>query len=259
MQRLPMIERGDGPAVLFAHGTLMDHTMFRHQVHSLRERYRAISYNLRAGTDLCASSYTNADLVDDCLRLMDDLSIERCVLGGLSMGGFMAIDFALKYPERVAGIILLDTMAVGYTPDERALFGSYFDPLDVDGPLPQAFIEWFTPVIFSKRAILRQPELIRYWTERWAERPARSVHREYRSWIDKADMTAPLANLSCGTLIIHGSDDAGIDVAQAHLMHRHIAGAQLRVIEGCGHASSEEAPAEVNAAIHDFLGRMQPW
>jgi len=255
MQRPPMIEQGDGPAVLFAHGTLMDHTMFRHQVHSLGERYRTISYNLRAGTDLYASSYTTADLVDDCLRLMNDLSIERCVLGGLSMGGFMAIDFALKYPERVAGIILLDTMAVSYTPEERTLFGSYFDSLDVDGPLPRPFIEWFTPIIFSKRAILQQQELVRYW----AERPARSVYREYRSWIDKADMTAQLASLSCGTLIIHGADDQGINVAQAHLMHRHIAGAQVRVIEGCGHASSEEAPVEVNAALHDFLGQMQPW
>lgn len=259
MQRPPMIEQGDGPAVLFAHGTLMDHTMFRHQVHSLGERYRTISYNLRAGTDLYASSYTNADLVEDCRRLMDDLSIERCVLGGLSMGGFMAIDFALKYPERVVGIILLDTMAVNYTPEERTLFGSYFNPLDVDGPLPRSFIEWFTPVIFSKRAILQQPELVRYWAERWAGRPARSVYREYRSWIDKADVTAPLASLSCETLIIHGADDQGINVAQAHLMHRHIAGAQLRVIEGCGHASSEEAPKEVNSALYGFLGQIQSW
>jgi pimeloyl-ACP methyl ester carboxylesterase len=63
--------------------------MFRHQANFLSSKYRAIAYGLRAATTAAERPYSNQDLVADCVALMDDLEIDRCVLGGLSMDGFM--------------------------------------------------------------------------------------------------------------------------------------------------------------------------
>ncbi len=255
----PILDRGTGPAILLAHGTLMDHTMFKHQVTFLSSKYRAIAYGLRAATGMAECLYSNQDLVSDCVSLMDDLEIDRCVLGGLSMGGFMAIDLALQHPDRVAGLVLFDSMSVGYTDEEKRLFGQHFDPLDCDGNLSLSFIEWFVPVIFSQRAMDYQPELIDDWKRRWAKRSARSLYFEYRSWIEKPDVTAQLNKLKCPTLILHGADDRGIDPEQARNMQKNIPGAKLGLIPGCGHACTEEAPDTVNALLVEFLNGIQPW
>jgi pimeloyl-ACP methyl ester carboxylesterase len=255
----PLLDSGTGPAILLAHGTLMDHTMFKHQVKFLSSKFRAIAYGLRAATAMAERPYSNQDLVSDCLALMDELKIERCVLGGLSMGGFMAIDLALQHPDRVAGLVLFDSMSVGYTDEEKRLFGQHFDPLDRDGKLSADFIDWFVPVIFSQRAVDHQPELIEEWKRRWAKRSARSLHYEYRSWIGKPDVTAKLDQLKCPTLILHGADDRGIDPEQARNMQEHIAGATLHLIPDCGHACTEEAPDAVNALLNKFLEGLPPW
>ncbi|CAL8476967.1 alpha/beta fold hydrolase [Caballeronia sp. S22] len=255
----PLLDRGTGPAILLAHGTLMDHTMFRHQVNFLSSKFRTIAYGLRAATAEAEHPYSNQDLVSDCLALMNDLEIDRCVLGGLSMGGFMAIDFVLQHPDRVAGLVLFDSMSVAYTDDEKRLFGQHFDPLDRDGSLSSSFIEWFVPVIFSQHAMDHQPEMIEDWKRRWAKRSARSLYYEYRSWIGKPDVTAKLHELKCPTLILHGADDRGIDPEQARNMQESIAGAKLRLIKDCGHACTEEAPEKVNALLTEFLDHLQPW
>ena len=100
-------EKGSGPAVVFSHGTLMDATQFDSQLDHLAERgYRALACNSRVLTGEPAP-HTLDDLVEDCRALLDDLGIGKCVLAGLSVGGFMALEFALAHPERLNGLILM--------------------------------------------------------------------------------------------------------------------------------------------------------
>jgi pimeloyl-ACP methyl ester carboxylesterase len=188
--------------------------------------------------------------VSDCLALIDDPAIDRCVLSGLSMRGFMAIDLALQHPDRMAGLALFDSMSAGYPDEEKCLFGQNFDPLDCDGNLSSSFIEWFVPVIFSLRAMDHPPVLIEDWKRRWAKRSARSLYYEYWSWLERPDVTAkldqPMLNLA-------GADGRGIDQAQARKMQETIAGAKLCLIPGCGHACTEEGPEMANALLVEFL------
>ena len=109
----PYDERGSGPVVLLSHGTMMDRTMFADQLAGLgdalpRRRLRPLG----ARTELSVGPYTLDDLADDCVELLDSLDAERCVLGGMSMGGFMALRFALRHqapagrprPDRHPGV-----------------------------------------------------------------------------------------------------------------------------------------------------------
>jgi pimeloyl-ACP methyl ester carboxylesterase len=250
------LDEGAGSAVMFCHGALMDHSMFKHQVEALSPAYRCISFDMRP---VRPATYSLADLVDECLGLMGRLRIDRFVLAGLSMGGFVGIELALRQSHRLAGLVLMDTMAADYTMDERRLFGETFAPLDADGLLPADFINAFVPVIFSQRAEDQLTGLVAHWKERWAAQSARSILLEHRAWLAKADYRPRLPELRMPTLILHGADDRGINVEHARVLNHGIQGSELVELPGVGHAITEEAPEPVNQALRSFLDRILAW
>src|SRR5437763_7314865 len=112
---------GDGPAVLLIHGLLMDRTMFDPQVAALKDRYRLITPDLRSHgrSEHRAEERTQWDLMEDNLTLLDHLGVERAVWGGVSQGGFQSLRAALKHPDRVSALVLIDTQA-GAEDESRA-------------------------------------------------------------------------------------------------------------------------------------------
>ena len=251
------IERGSGPAVLFSHGTLMDATMFEPQLGHLAERgYRAIACNSRALTGEPAA-HTLGDLVEDCRALLDELGIAKCVLAGMSVGGFMALEFALAHPERLHGLILIATTSQDYTADERAEYHRRFDELDVDGMVPRDFADWVAPICFGATTLARNPSLVDHWTRLWATTiPARAVLFQGRSWIDKADVTARLATVRVPALVVHGEEDVPIPIDRALPMADALPRATLARVPDAGHSVNLEEPEIVNAEIARFLGRL---
>ncbi|MDD9990352.1 MAG: alpha/beta hydrolase [Rhodospirillales bacterium] len=251
------IERGSGPAVVFGHGTSMDATMFAPQLDHLAERgYRAIACNSRVLTAE-PEAHTLGDLVKDCRALLDDLDIGKCVLAGMSVGGFMALEFALAHPERLHGLIVIAATSLGYTAEEREQYHREFGKLDVDGMLPRAFAEWTAPYCFGATTLAHNRPLVDHWIERWtATIPARAVLYQGRSWIDKEDITQRLATVPVPAPVIHGEEDVPIPIERALPMVDALPDATFTHIPGAGHSVNLEAPAAVNAAIARFLGRL---
>ena len=250
-------EKGSGPAVVFSHGTLMDATMFDPQLDHLAERgYRALAYNSRVLTGEPAA-HTLCDLVEDCRALLDDLDIEKCVLAGMSVGGFMALEFALAYPERLHGLIVIAATSLGYTAEERVAFHQQFDKLDVDGMVPRPFAEWVAPFCFGETTLERNKALADHWVERWSTTvPARAVLFQGRSWLDKDDITDRLAALRLPVLVVHGEEDVPLPIERAKTMADALPNATFVRIPDAGHSVNLETPATVNAAIACFLGRL---
>src|SRR5918995_4572054 len=127
---------GDGPAVILAHGFLMDHEMFAPQVAALSGTHRVITWDERGfgRTDFDGKPFTYWDSANDCLGLLDHLGIDRAVVGGMSQGGFISLRVALTAPERVRGLILLDTQAGTEDPDVIPLYDGMLDSWVADGP-----------------------------------------------------------------------------------------------------------------------------
>jgi len=92
----PYDEAGSGSAIVLSHGTMMDRSMFGPQLAALSRWFRVIAFDHRARTARWEGPYSLNDLTGDCLDLLDALGIEKCVLGGMSMGGFMALRLALQ-------------------------------------------------------------------------------------------------------------------------------------------------------------------
>ena len=251
------VEKGSGPAVVFSHGTLMDAAMFEPQLDHLAARgYRAIAYNSRVLTGEPAP-HTLGDLVEDCRALMDDLGIEKCVLAGMSVGGFMALEFALAHPERLQGLVLIAATSKDYTAEERAAYRGQFDKLDVDGTVPRPLAEWVAPYCFGETTLARNRALVDHWIDRWATTvPARAVLFQGRSWLDKEDITARLAAVRTPALVVHGEEDVPLPIERAEAMADALPDATFLRVPEAGHSVNLEAPRLVNAAMARFLGRL---
>lgn len=96
-------EAGAGPELLCLHGTLMDRSMFRPQIAGLSGSYRVAACDLRARTERAYEPYDLDDLVEDCRAVIDGLGMEKPVVAGMSMGGFVALRFAIDYPDEIGG------------------------------------------------------------------------------------------------------------------------------------------------------------
>jgi pimeloyl-ACP methyl ester carboxylesterase len=249
-----VVDRGEGIAVVLTHGTLMDHTMFAPQIEALEDRYRVIAYNHRGRTNRWAQTYDLGDLASDCRHVLDERGIEKCVLGGMSMGGFMAFEFARMWPERLQGLILIDTKAAPFDPGQQENVLRDYGNADVDGLLPHGVAEVAAARCFGATTIERNKKLVAHWVARWRKLPARSVYNEVRSWLGKADNRRELADIDVPTLILHGEEDSIFPMTVAEEIEAGIPGARLVAIPRAGHTANLEQPKASNEAILDFLG-----
>jgi pimeloyl-ACP methyl ester carboxylesterase len=249
-----VVDRGEGAVVVLTHGTLMDYTMFAPQIEALEDRCRIIAYNHRARTHGWAETYDLSDLANDCRQVLDERGIERCVLGGMSMGGFMALEFARRWPERLQGLILIDTKAAAFDREQRENVLRDYAKADVDGLLPHDVATVAVARCFGATTIERNPELVAHWIARWRKLPARSVYNEVQSWLGKADNRPDLANIQVPALILHGEEDSIFPVSIAEELEAGISNARLVAIPRAGHTANLEQPELSNEAIVGFLG-----
>src|SRR5438132_9221571 len=156
---------GDGPPIVLVHGLLMDHTMFDPQVEALRDRYRVVAPDLR-GHGRSAhriEDYTQWDLMEDHVALLDRLGIDRAMWGGVSQGGFQSLRAALRHPDRVAGLILIDTQA-GAEDEVKAPMYEAFAEVVATGGWTEHILENSCRSMFGTSA---SQELMRHWKDRW--------------------------------------------------------------------------------------------
>jgi pimeloyl-ACP methyl ester carboxylesterase len=245
----PYDEAGGGLAVVFSHGTMMDRSMFRPQLATLSGSFRVIAFDHRARTARWQGPYSLDDLASDCLALLDALGIERCVLGGMSMGGFMALRMALRHPDRLDAIILIDSMASApLSPNE-----GFFQSLKDSGPLSEAVARRNADILFGVTTRSHRPELVDAWKAQWRELTGASVYWETASWLRREDLSSRLGEISVPTLVIHGEEDVIIPIAAGEEMADGVQNGRLVRVANAGHTSNLEDPDAVNAAISGFV------
>ncbi len=246
---------GSGLAILFSHGTLMDRTMFIPQLADLSAHYRCIAFDSRARTDRWRGPYTLDDMADDCRQLMDDLGIEKCVLTGMSLGGFMGFRFALRYPDRLAGLVFISTQAKS-DPDEHERFGGWFDKLRRERFVTKEFADWCADVCFGATTKKLYPPIATHWRDRWMTMSGESVYRESQTWLRRENLEKKIEAIKTPTLVIHGDEDIPIPLDRVRPMTTTMPDAKLVIVKGCGHTANVEAPRETNEAIRDFMQRL---
>ena len=244
---------GNGPAVVLSHGYLMDSSMFAPQVAALAPQYRVISWDERGfGGTRATGPFTYWDSARDVIGLLDHLGIEQAVLGGMSQGGFLSLRAALLAPDRVRGLVLIDSSAGAESPEVAPAYEQMEQIWMEQGPEP------VQDVVAS--IILGQPDgPVDYqpWFAKWAAADRDELRLAFRCLMDRDDITDRLGEISCPALILHGTADAAIPMERAEKVQAGLGGpAALVRIEGGSHAANLSHPDQVNVAMLEFLGSL---
>lgn len=245
-------EAGSGPALLCAHGTLMDRTMFQPQIDGLSDEYRVAAYNLRARTERAYEPYDLSALVADCRAVMDGLDMERPVLAGMSMGGFLALRLAIEYPEELSGLVLIDSTSLPHPDEDVELYRGMIERIRDEDSMPRTMGESVTHFLFGETTRTERTELVQRWVDRWETYPGEAVYHEVNSWLDRDDVTGQLREIDVPALVVHGKEDGSIPPIRSEPMRDALDAVETRIPEA-GHSSNLERPEPVNEAIRRFL------
>lgn len=198
---------------------------------------------------------TMDQFADDLVGLLDVLSIrEPVVLCGLSMGGYVALQFWRKHAARLRGLILCDTRATADTAEAAAARRVMADRVLREGPAP--LVEGMLPRLFAESTRRGQPQIVTELRRVMMAADPHGIATAARGMAERPDMTASLSQIQCPTLVIVGQDDAISPPAEMRGMAEAIPGAKLVEIPAAGHLAPLENPAAVNAAIAEFISSL---
>lgn len=248
-------DRGSGPPVILIHGFLMDHAMFDPQVAALSDRYRIVTPDLRihGESERRKEMHTQWDMMADHIALCDLLRIERAVFGGVSQGGFQSLRAALKFPERVEGLILIDTQA-GPEDEVRAPMYEAFANVVASEGWNDEILDVATVSMFGESA---PNELKEHWKKRWTSHPTSSEVEAMFAVSRRDDITDRLSEITAPAIVIHGEEDVSIDISLAEVLADGLPNlVEFVRVPKAGHSSTVESPEVVTAAIERFLRKI---
>ncbi|HXC78586.1 MAG TPA: alpha/beta hydrolase [Candidatus Acidoferrum sp.] len=245
---------GDLEPVVLAHGLLMDREMFAPQIAAAKAGCRFITWDARChgDTENTADAFSYWDLADDLKGLLDHLGVERAVIGGMSQGGFVALRFALKYPERVSALVLMGTQAGIEDPEKVAMYQAMLDVWEAQG-LNDQLARTIAAIILGNE--WRGSD---QWIAKWHQKPRSLLRQAFQTLVTRDDIQKRLGEIKAPTLVIHGTADAAIDIEKAQRMCSDLANCeQFVAIEGGGHACNLTHAKLVNLAIQQFLAGLE--
>jgi 3-oxoadipate enol-lactonase len=242
---------GEGPALVFSHGLLMDREMFAPQIEVLRATHRCISWDQRGfgRTGPVREPFSYWTSANDVLSLMSALNVDRASLVGLSQGGFLSMRAALLAPDRVSSLVLLATRSGIDTSETIENFRGLQAEWASNGSTNMA--ETLTGVLLGPGV---DPAA---WIAKWRAMGRADMAHPLDALISRDDITSKLKDLACHSLVIHGNADIAIDIEHGRRLAHDLPGCRnFCEIDAAGHAVNLARPEEVSAAIALFLASL---
>jgi 3-oxoadipate enol-lactonase len=239
--------------VIFLHGFPFDKSMWHSQIESLKSSHRVIAYDSRGfgksrdhGTNLSIDQFS-----EDLIRFMDLLSIDKAVVCGLSMGGYVALNAQKRAPGRFEALILCDTQCVADTAEGKKKRYQSIEEINGDGI--KSFAEGFVERAFCKDSFTNKKEVVEQLKEVIYSTSPRMITQGLKALAERRETCSTLCMVNIPTLIICGKEDELTPIIQSEYMKQNIDGSLLRVIEDAGHVSNLEQPEVFNKCLSDFL------
>jgi pimeloyl-ACP methyl ester carboxylesterase len=253
--RLNYTEKGRGTPLLLVHGFPLDHTMWAGQMDALAKSYRVIAPDLRGfgASSVTAGTVTMAQFADDLAGLLTALGInEPVVFCGLSMGGYVAWQFALRHRARLAKLILCDTRAIADSPDAAAGRLKTAEKVIAEGA--RVVADAMLPKLFAPETAEQNPALVEATREVILKTSPDGIAAALRGMAERPDVSGRLGEFQLPSLVIGGQHDAISPPGEMQGIASQLPKARFLEIAGAGHMAPLEKPAEVNRAISEFVG-----
>ena len=248
--------RGHGPAITLIHGFPLSHRIYDTQFRSLSHDYRVIAPDLRG---FCKSPLGDGEVTmdtyaDDVAAILDALGVEQTVLGGLSMGGYIAFAFWRRHPERVRALILMNTRAAADTEEGRQNRYRTIEQVKKEGLAP--LVEGMIPKLVAPSTLRGKPHVVRKLRSIMESASVDGVIAALKAMAHRPDSRPTLETITVPTLVVAGRRDALIPLSEAEEMALRIPQARLEVVEQAGHLVTMERPRTLSRLMHDFVAHV---
>jgi len=191
------------------------------------------------------------DMAADVAGLLENLAIEQAIIGGLSMGGYVAFNLFRLNPEKFKALILCDTTRTADSEEKRRNRYQLIEKIEEKGS--PALIENMLPNLIGEFTKHNNENLISDLKQKFAETNPQAAIAALRGMAERKDHSDILSEIKIPTVLIFGEDDAVTNLETAKMMNKQIPFSSLSIIKKAGHYSNLEQPELFNAALTNFL------
>lgn len=245
-------DRGAGPPLVLAHAFPLDRRMWEAQA-ELAETCRLLTPDLFGfgESGLAPGGWTMDTAADALAEWLTSLGFDKVLFGGLSMGGYVAMAFARRHPQRVQGLLLADTRAEADSEEAKANRAKAMQT--VAGGGPAALIEQMLPKVLSDQTRQHRPAVEGRVRELARSQSADGVTAAIAALRDRPDSTDALAGFKFPALVIVGAADTLTPPSAAEAMAEKLPDVTSEMLWGAGHLANLEQPDAFNAAVRRWV------
>lgn len=243
----------DAPVIIFIHGFPFNKSMWKEQIEALKESYRTIAYDVRGhgNTETGEDEFSIDLFAGDLVSLMDILKIDKAIICGLSMGGYIALNAVEKYPERIDALILSNTQCIADTAEGKEKRMKTIQSIKENGVekyADESLKNFFIPSSFSvKQKIVEEVKHMIVNT------PQQTLYNTLQALANRKETCTHLENIKIPVLVIVGKEDIITPPAMAMQMHKSIKKSSMFILDHAGHLSNIENQNEFNSQLRLFL------
>ncbi|QWV97771.1 alpha/beta hydrolase [Geomonas nitrogeniifigens] len=245
---------GTGPVLMLIHGFPLNRQMWQPQLTPIAEAgFRVIAPDLRGfgASDAPAGGYSMDLFADDIVGLLDALDIEKAVVGGMSMGGYVLLNLMERYPDRVRAACFIATRANADDEAGRARRSAMAAEAERLGANP--VIKIFAELLFATETAERNPELIALVTSWMRNAAPKGLAGGLLAMRDRKDYVEDLKSFQLPSLVLAGAEDRAAPLEVAKVLIDGLPGCKSRIIDKAGHMLNMEQPEIFNKTLIDFL------
>lgn len=243
-------------AVVLIHGFPFNHEMWTPQIQALQDKFRVVAYDLRGhgSSGVGDGQYMLEFFVDDLLGLLDHLKIEKAVLCGMSMGGYIALRAIERNPEWVKGLILADTQSKSDSNEAKLKRATAIKSVKANGV--NAYADDFVKSVFTPQTLAGNEAAVEKIRRIIQRNSSLGICGALLALASRTDTTEALSGIQVPTLILVGEHDALTPPSASQDMHSKIPNSEFHLVPNAAHMSNIESPEEFNKQILTFLDRL---
>jgi 3-oxoadipate enol-lactonase len=257
---LGYVDVGTGIPIILIHGLFLNHTAFDDRIKAFVDRYRVIAIDIHGhgASGELDRSISLDEMAEDYFDLVRQLGIQQAIWGGVSLGGMTSLRVAIKHPEAVLGLLLLNTNAgKGAGKKVPSVEG-------LNAPLTMRFL-WQTQFLktkvlqaglFGRTTLETKPDLQRIWVEKMQPISSKSMKNTVEAVLSVSSILEQLSSIAIPTIIAGGAEDTALPMSASRDIHAKIPNSTLVEIPQCGHSSSVEQPEQVTELLRQLLSKL---
>lgn len=247
-------EQGEGKPLLLIHGFPLSHKIWEPQVEFFsKNSFRVITLDLRGfgNSTATGNSCSMDDFADDVISLLDHLKIEKCAIGGMSMGGYILLNLLERYPNRISSAIFIATKS---SADDDAMKEKRNNLITAAiGNGIKSVTDAFKNILFAEQIYSENTSLVNEVEKIMLSTSMEGIIGGLTAIRDRKDYVSSLLDFNTPALVIHGDSDKAVPFDNAKITAQNLPNAKLKIIRNGGHMVNVELPEEVNEVIFKFL------